>query len=75
MATRPGILGALAGSVTGCKNRHLHNVFLKSEALGWRRLGKLVRLNVNSGAHGVTRPTTRGLAAMGWVIVGCGFKA
>jgi len=39
---------------------------------GW---GKLVRLDVSSGAHGVTRPTTQGLAAMYWVIVGCGFKA
>ena len=39
---------------------------------GW---GKLVRWDVNSGAHGVTRTTTRGLAAMRWVIVGCGFKA
>ena len=38
---------------------------------GWR---KLVRLDANSGAHGVTRPTTRG-AAMHGVIVGCGFKA
>jgi len=32
MATRPGILGALAGSVTGCKNRHLHNGFRHSVA-------------------------------------------
>ena len=33
---------------------------------GWR---KLVRLEVNSGAHGVTRPNTRGLARR-WMIVG-----
>ena len=75
VATWPGILGALDANVTCCKTRHLHNVFLKSEALGWRRLGKLVRWDVNSGAHGVTRPTAHGLVAMYWVIVGCGFKA
>jgi len=32
VATRPAIFGALAASVTCCKSRHLHNVFLKSEA-------------------------------------------
>jgi hypothetical protein len=37
--------------------------------------GKLRWLDANSGAHGVTRPTTRGAAAMHGVIVGCGFKA
>jgi hypothetical protein len=31
---------------------------------GW---GKLVRWEVNSGAHGVTRPTAHGLVAMRWV--------
>jgi len=75
VATWPGILGALDANVTCCKTRHLHNVFLKSEALGWRRLGKLVRWDANSGAHGVTRPTAHGLVAMRWVVVGCGFKA
>jgi len=35
-----GSLGALDESVTCCKIRHLHNVFLKGEALGWRRLEK-----------------------------------
>jgi hypothetical protein len=39
-ATRPSILGTLAANVTYCKTRHLHNVFLKGEALGWRRLEK-----------------------------------
>ena len=74
MATRPGILGALAASVTCCKNRHLHNLFLKSKSLDGDDCGKLRWLDANSGAHGVTRPTTRGSAAMRWVIVGCGFN-
>jgi len=73
-ATRPGILGALAASVTGCKNRHLHNGFLKSFKLQVcsksldSGCGKLRWLDANSGAHGVTRPTTRGSAAMHGVI-------
>ena len=36
--------------------------------------GNLGWLDANSGAHGVTRPTTRGLTMVRWVIVGCGFK-
>jgi len=34
VATRSGILGALAASVTYCKSRHLHNLFLKSVLSG-----------------------------------------
>jgi len=82
VATWPGILGALAASVTCCKSRHLHNLFLKSfkfqvcsTSLDGDDGGKLRWLDAKSGAHGVTRPTTRGSAAMRWVIVGCGFKA
>ena len=75
MATRPGMLGALATNVTCCKIRHLHNLFLKSKALGKWQLGWLADLDVNSGVQGVTRPTTRRLAAMRWVIVGYVFKA
>ena len=40
------------------------------KALGKWQLGWLADLDVNSGVHGVTRPTTHGLAAMRWVIVG-----
>ena len=34
-----GILGALAANVTCCKSKHLHNVFLKSKAVGKWQLG------------------------------------
>ena len=49
--------------------------FLRLKHRDGGRLGKLVRWDVSSGAHGVTRPTALGLAAMRWVVVGCGFKA
>ena len=62
MATWPGILGALAAGVTCCKTRHLLNLFLKRKALGKWQLGWLADLDVNSGAHGVTRPTAQELA-------------
>ena len=39
-------------------------------AAGRWRLGWLADLDVSSGVHGVTRPTSHGLAAMRWVIVG-----
>jgi len=33
-------IGDVGSGVTYCKNRYLHVEFLKSEALGWRRLEK-----------------------------------
>jgi len=52
--------GSVQFSVVKCSVKHW-------DGGGWR---KLVRLDVNSGAHGVTRPTSHGLAAMRGVIVG-----
>ena len=64
-------IGDVGSGVTYCKNRYLHIEFLKSKAaVGKRQLGWLADLDVNSGAHGVTRPTTHWLATMRWVIVG-----
>jgi len=45
-----------------------------SKSLDGDGRGKLRWLDANSGAHGVTPPTACGLAAMRWVIVGCGFN-
>ena len=58
-----GFVGSFQFSVIKCSVKH-------RDCGGWR---KLVRLEVNSGAHGVTRPTTRGLARR-WMIVS-GFTA
>ena len=51
--------GSFQCSVIKCSVKHW-------DGGGW---GKLVRLEVNSGAHGVTRPTIRGWARR-WMIVG-----
>ena len=75
VATWPGILGALAASVTDLQTVTCIMGFLRVKHWDGGGWGKLVCWEVNSGAHGVTRPTTRGLATMRWVIVGCGFKA
>jgi len=75
VAMRPGILGALAASVTDLQTVTCIMGCLRVKHWDGGGWGKLVRLDANSGAHGVTRPTTRGSAAMYWVIVGCGFKA
>ena len=77
VATQPGILGALAASVTDLQTVACIMCFLRvfGKAAGRWRLGWLADLDVSSGVHGVTRPTSHGLAAMRWVIVGCGFKA
>ena len=62
MATRPGILGALAASVTDFQPVTCIMGFLRVKHWDGGGWVKLVRWDVNSGAHGVTRPTAQGLA-------------
>jgi hypothetical protein len=75
MAMRPERLDVLAASVTGLQTVTCIMCFLRVKHWDGGGWGKLVCWEVNSGAHGVTRPTARGLAAMRWVVVRCGFKA